>query len=90
VTGAEGTFQALTARDMDLAYAEDGTTIQRAVLRGDAVGGPRREGGMARSRRFAAGVLDLSFDADGKVTHAVGSDGFARRDSGTEAGRTRS
>ncbi len=88
VTGAEGTFQALTSRDMDLAYAEDGTTIQRAVLRGDAAVVLAAAGGDGRHRRFAAGVLDLSFDADGKLTRAVGTDGSRVEIPGSEAGRT--
>jgi LPS export ABC transporter protein LptC len=88
VTGSEATFQELTSRDMALEYAEDGTTIQRAVLRGDAVVVLAATGEDAGHRRVSAGVLDLLFDAEGKLTRAVGSEGSRVEIPGNDAGRT--
>jgi lipopolysaccharide export system protein LptA len=71
---SEGSLESMAARDMDLLYAEDGETLQRAVLTADAqvavVPGPRGGG-----RRFSGGVLDLTLDAAGDVEQATGRDG---------------
>ena len=70
----EGSLESMTARDMDLLYAEDGETLQRAVLTADAqvVVAPGPRGG---GRRFSGGVLDLALDAAGEVERATGRDG---------------
>lgn len=70
----EGSLESMTARDMDLLYAEDGETLQRAVLTADAqvVVAPGPRGG---GRRFSGGVLDLALDAAGEVEQATGRDG---------------
>ena len=69
----EGSLESMTARDMDLLYAEDGETLQRAVLTADAqvVVAPGPRGG---GRRFSGGVLDLALDAAGEVERATGRD----------------
>jgi LPS export ABC transporter protein LptC len=81
---SEGSLQSMTARDMDLLYAEDGETLQRAVLTGDAevvlAPGPRGGG-----RRFSGGVLDLGLDAAGEVEQAAGRDGVVVELSNGEA-----
>jgi LPS export ABC transporter protein LptC len=70
----EGSLESLAARDMDLLYAEDGETLQRALLTADAqvtvAPGPRGGG-----RRFSGGVLDLSLDAAGGLERALGREG---------------
>jgi LPS export ABC transporter protein LptC len=70
----KGSLERMSARDMDLQYAEDGETLQRAVLTSDAqvVVAPGPKGG---GRRFSGGVLDLTLDAAGEVERADGRDG---------------
>ena len=70
----DGSLENMAARDMDLLYAEDGETLQRAVLTADAevVVAPGPKGG---GRRFSGGVLDLALDAAGDVERATGRDG---------------
>jgi LPS export ABC transporter protein LptC len=70
----KGSLERMSARDMDLQYAEDGETLQRAVLTADAqvVVAPGPKGG---GRRFSGGVLDLMLDAAGEVERAEGRDG---------------
>ena len=53
----EGSLESMTARDMDLLYAEDGETLQRAVLTADAqvvrgAGAARRRPPLQRRRRW--------------------------------------
>jgi lipopolysaccharide export system protein LptA len=59
-----GDLQAMSARDMNLHYSEDGSVLQRAVLAYDAVirlaGQPGQEG-----RRLSAGSMELLFAEDG-------------------------
>jgi LPS export ABC transporter protein LptC len=61
---AEGALETMAAHDMDLAYAADGQTLERAVLRGGGaivMAGPT-------GRRIAGEMIDLAFGADGDVT----------------------
>jgi LPS export ABC transporter protein LptC len=59
-----GDLQAMSARDMNLHYAEDGSTLQRATLVGDAVvqlaGQPGQDG-----RRLGAVWMEVIFAEDG-------------------------
>jgi LPS export ABC transporter protein LptC len=61
---AEGALQEMAARDMDLAYAADGETLERAVLKGS---GTIVMAGAA-GRRIAGELVDITFGADGDVT----------------------
>ena len=81
----DGSLESMAARDMDLLYAEDGETLQRAVLTADGqvVVAPGPKGG---GRRFSGGVLDLALDAAGEVERAAGT---RRRGGGPLEGRGR-
>jgi LPS export ABC transporter protein LptC len=67
---AEGALEAMTARDMDLAYAGDGETLERAVLHG---GGTIVMAG-ATGRRIAGELIDIVFGAGGEVTALTARD----------------
>jgi lipopolysaccharide export system protein LptA len=54
----------MAARDMDLGYAADGETLERAVLKGS---GTIVMAGAA-GRRIAGDLVDMAFGADGEVT----------------------
>jgi len=77
VTGGDA-FDAMSASDIDLDYTDDGSTLERVVLRGDAriaMGGD--EGGAGR--QFAGETLDLTFAPDASLTAVTGK-GRARVD----------
>ena len=66
MTGSGGP-QAMTARDIDLAYGEDGRTLQQARLVENAV---LQLAGAGAGKRIAGSVIDLQFGPDGaEVTH---------------------
>ncbi len=67
---AEGALETMTARDMDLAYAADGETLERAVLKGAGTIVMAGVGG----RRIAGEVIDIAFGADGGVTAMTARD----------------
>jgi LPS export ABC transporter protein LptC len=67
---AEGALQEMAARDMDLAYAADGETLERAVLKGS---GTIVMAGAA-GRRIAGELVDIAFAADSNVTALTGRD----------------
>ncbi|HEX7085359.1 MAG TPA: LptA/OstA family protein [Vicinamibacterales bacterium] len=71
---ASGALQAMDARDMNLTFAEDGETLQHAVLAGRAVLQFAGQGG-APGRRIAADLIALDLGPDGEVTALA-----ARRD----------
>ena len=81
----DGSLESMTARDMDLQYAEDGETLQRAVLTGDGqvIVKPGPAGG---GRRFSGGVLELALDAAGEVERVAGRDGVTVNLSKGESG----
>ncbi len=60
----DGALQEMTARDMDLAYAADGETLERAVLKGS---GTIVMAGAA-GRRIAGDLVDIAFGPAGDVT----------------------
>ena len=60
-----GDLQAMSARDMNLQYAEDGSTLQRATLAFDAVVQLAGQPGQA-GRRLSAAWMELIFAEDGK------------------------
>ena len=67
---AEGALQEMAARDMDLAYAADGETLERAVLKGS---GTIVMAGAA-GRRIAGELVDIAFGADSNVTALTARD----------------
>jgi LPS export ABC transporter protein LptC len=59
-----GQLESMTARDMNLAYAEDGRTLQQATLAGDAtthIAGPAGQ----RGRRLSADWIEFVLAPDG-------------------------
>jgi LPS export ABC transporter protein LptC len=70
VTGGS-TFESMTARDIDLDYTDDGATLERTQLTGNAA--IRMTGGEAGpGRQFAGEQLDLTFAPDASLTRATG------------------
>jgi lipopolysaccharide export system protein LptA len=70
VTGGDA-FDAMSARDIDLDYTDDGATLERVVLGG----GSRvamRGGEAASGRQFTADSLDLTLAADSSLTAVAG------------------
>jgi lipopolysaccharide export system protein LptA len=73
VTGtpkAEGGLKNMSSRDMNLTYAEDGKTLQRALLSGDAaidLAGAAGSGG----RRLSAQFIDIGLGPDGAVVTSL-------------------
>jgi len=66
----EGGLQAMDARDINLEYAEDGETLEHAVLAGEGVmqlAGAHGQPG----RRIAGEVIDVTVDPGGAVTALV-------------------
>lgn len=69
----EGGLQSMTARDINLEYAEDGETLEHAVLAGEGVmqlAGAKGQAG----RRIAGEVIDVTVGPDGAVTSLVARD----------------
>lgn len=67
-----GTFDSMTARDIDLDYTEDGATLERVVLTGQGAIAMTGQNG-APGRQFIGDSLDLSFAPDATLTRALGS-----------------
>ncbi len=70
VPKADGGLRNLAARDMDLTYAEDGKTLQRAVLSGDGVIDLAGAAGSA-GRRLSGQFVDIGMGPDGSVVTAL-------------------
>jgi len=70
VTGGTA-FDAMSARDIDLDYTDDGATLEGVALRGNAGIVMRGEAGAA-GRQFAGDSLDLAFAPDASLTGVVG------------------
>ena len=66
----EGGLQAMDARDINLEYADDGETLEHAVLAGDGVMQLAGANGQP-GRRIAGEVIDVSVDPGGAVTALV-------------------
>jgi LPS export ABC transporter protein LptC len=71
VEGGEGPLRSMRARDIDLDYADDGRSLERAVLMGRGVAAMRGKDG-APGREFAGELLDVSVASDGSVTRMFG------------------
>jgi LPS export ABC transporter protein LptC len=72
VGSGPSSLQAMTARDMNLNYAEDGQTLQKAILVGDSVvqlanatGGP--------GTKLSAQSMDIELAPDGNTLNSLGA-----------------
>lgn len=73
VAGGGGTLEAMSARDIDLDYTDDGTLLERVSLHGNAgavLAGPDGTPG----RQFTGESLDIGLAADGTISSASGRD----------------
>ena len=74
VTGGLGSVSSLTARDIDLDYADDGRTLERASLRGTSE--IRMNGADGSPGRSVGGEqLDVTMRADGSLERLMGNGG---------------
>lgn len=71
VAGGSGSLDAMSARDIDLDYTDDGQTLERVLLTGSAaLAMTGQEGG--GGRRMTGETLDVMLAPDGAVTRATG------------------
>lgn len=71
ITGGSGGPQAMSARDIDLTYAEDGRTLQNARLTENAV---VQLAGAAQGKRISGSTMDITLGPDGSsVTNLTAS-----------------
>ena len=70
-----GTFDSMTAQDIDLDYTEDGVTLERVALRRSGAVAMKGEREGVSGRRFLGESLDLVFASDSSLVGAVGRDG---------------
>lgn len=75
VTGATGTgsVEGMQAQDINLDYAEDGRTLNQAVLSGESSIKLRRADGSA-GQQLTGAWIDVSLAPDGAVTHIASRD----------------
>jgi lipopolysaccharide transport protein LptA len=76
--GGPGSLRLMQARDIDLRYAPDGRTLQRADLRGRSV--LEIAGTTAASRRLAAETIELDLTDDGRTLTQVSAQQDVRLD----------
>ena len=70
VTGASA-VRSMSARDIDMDYSEDGRTLERVMMNGQAEITPSTQG-EGPSRSIAGDSLDLLFAPDGSILSATG------------------
>jgi lipopolysaccharide export system protein LptA len=73
VSGGGSGLDAMSARDIELDYTDDGATLERVLLTGDAAVALTGQEG-ASGRQMTGGTLDLTLAPDGAVTRAIGRD----------------
>jgi lipopolysaccharide transport protein LptA len=73
VAGGSGTLDSMSAQTIDLDYADDGQTLEKAVLTGDGAVAVKGEEGRA-GREIYSQVLELALAPDGALTKAIGRD----------------
>lgn len=73
VEGGSGALDAMTARDIDLDYTDDGETLERVVLNGEAAVALAAQNGVP-GRQLAGETLNLELSHDGALTRATGKD----------------
>ena len=66
-----GAFDSMSARDIDLDYADDGETLERVVLTGGGAIAMAGKNGV-NGRQFIGDALDLGFAPDKSLTNAAG------------------
>lgn len=72
ISGGSGGPQSMAARDIDLAYAEDGRTLQRAVLTENA---SVQLAGAAAGKRISAAAIDMTLGPDGSTVTNLAANG---------------
>jgi len=72
--GAAGSLETMRARDINLAYGDDGQTLQRAVLAGEGVIQIAGSEG-AKGKRIAAESIDLGLAPDGATVTSIAARG---------------
>jgi lipopolysaccharide export system protein LptA len=72
VTGGSA-IQSMSARDIDMDYSEDGRTLERVVLNGNADVTPTAQGEGA-TRSMAANALEVLLAPDGSIISTTGRD----------------
>jgi len=70
ITGTEGGPQAMSARDIDMVYADDGRTLRQARLVEKAVVDLPGSGGGA-GKRIAGNTIDIGFGAGGSTVTSL-------------------
>ncbi len=78
VAAAAGALRSMQAQDINLAYAPDGRTLQRAELRVGSV--LEIAGSNAASRRLSADTIDADMGADGRVLQQLNAMGRVQLD----------
>ena len=73
VAGGSTAFDSMSARDIDMTYADDGQTIERVVLTGTGAIALKGTGG-GPGRQMQGGSLTIALAPDGAVTSATGRD----------------
>jgi LPS export ABC transporter protein LptC len=76
IGAVEGGLQSMDARDINLEYADDGETLEHAVLAGGGVMQLAGANGQP-GRRIAGEVIDVTVDPGGAVTSLVARDNVA-------------
>jgi LPS export ABC transporter protein LptC len=71
VAGGSGTFDSMTARDIDLDYTDDGKVLERLMLNGGGAISLLDQSG-APGRQIRGDALDLTIAPDGALTRAIG------------------
>ena len=66
-----GAFDAMSARDIDLDYSDDGEALERVVLTGGGAIAMAGKNGV-NGRQFIGDTLDLAFAPDNSLTKAAG------------------
>jgi lipopolysaccharide export system protein LptA len=75
VEGGDSAFDSMRARDINLAYSDDGQTVQEISLAGGGAITMRPNNG-ASGRQFTADSLDLVLAPDGSIEHGLGQQQF--------------
>jgi lipopolysaccharide export system protein LptA len=78
VEGTGGSLDAMSARDIDLDYVDNGMTLQRVLLAGAGAIALTGQNG-APGRSINGDTIDLQLAPDGSLTHAVARDANAVR-----------
>lgn len=73
IAGGAGGPQTMSARDIDLAYAEDGRTLQRAVLTENAA--VQLAGAGAGGKRITGAMIEMGLGPDGSTVTSLSATG---------------